>query len=65
MAKLAGYQRFEILRRASDLMAERAEDFARTITLEEGKVIAEGRGEVDRAYQTMSLSGEEAKRLYG
>jgi acyl-CoA reductase-like NAD-dependent aldehyde dehydrogenase len=65
MAKLSGYQRFEILRRASDLIAERAEDFARTITLEEGKVIAEGRGEVDRAYQTMSLSGEEAKRLYG
>ncbi len=41
MAKLSGYQRSEILRRAADLMVERAEDFARTIPLEECKVLAE------------------------
>ena len=33
--------------------------------MEEGKVIGEGRTEVSRAVQTISLSGEEAKRLYG
>ena len=44
MAKLTAYERYAILRRAADLMAERAEDLGRTITLEEGKVIAEGRG---------------------
>ena len=54
-----------MLRKAADLMEERIEDFARTITLEEGKIIAEGRGEVSRAIQTISLSAEEAKRLYG
>ena len=37
----------------------------RTITREEGKVIAEGRGEVQRAIQTITLSAEEAKRLHG
>ena len=65
MARLSGYERSQILRRAADLMTERAEDLARTITLEEGKIIVEGRGEVDRAIQTITLSGEEAKRIYG
>ena len=65
MAKLSGYQRFQILRRAADMMRERQEDFGRTITMEEGKVIAEGRAEADRAIQTIELSGEEAKRLSG
>lgn len=65
MAKMSAYQRFEILRKASRLLEERAEEFARTITMEEGKIIGEGRFEVDRAVQTLMLSGEEAKRLYG
>ena len=65
MAKVPGYERFLMLRKAADLLEERMEDFARTITMEEGKVIAEGRTEVGRAIQTISLSGEEAKRLYG
>ena len=65
MAKLPAYERYAILRRTADLMAERSEDLGQTITLEEGKVIAEGRGEVQRAIQTITLSGEEAKRLHG
>ena len=65
MADMPGYRRFEILRKAADIMQERREDLGQTITLEEGKVIAEGLGEVDRGIQTISLSGEEAKRLYG
>ncbi len=65
MAKLSAYERYAILRRAADLMAERAEDLGRTITLEEGKIIAEGRAEVQRAIQTITISSEEAKRLHG
>ena len=65
MAGVPGYQRFVMLRKAADLLEERAEDFARTISLEEGKIIGEARTEVGRAVQTISLSGEEAKRLYG
>ena len=65
MGKMPGYERYMILRRTADLMAERAEDLAQTITNEEGKVIAEGRGEVQRAIQTITLSSEEAKRLHG
>lgn len=65
MAKLTAYQRYQILHKASELMTERLEDLGRTITLEEGKVIAEGRGEAARAQETVTLSAEEAKRLNG
>ncbi|HEY7675966.1 MAG TPA: aldehyde dehydrogenase family protein [Candidatus Methylomirabilis sp.] len=65
MAKLPGYERYRLLKKAADLIEGRAEDFARTITLEEGKIIAEGRAEVQRAVQTLTLSAEEAKRLHG
>lgn len=65
MAKLTGYQRYEILHRAYELMVARADDLARIITLEEGKIIAEGRIEARRAAEIINLSAEEAKRLYG
>ncbi len=60
---LSGYERAQLLMRAAALMAERLEDLARTITLEEGKVIGEARMEVDRAKETIIGSAEEAKRL--
>ncbi len=59
----SGYECSGLLMRAAELMAERLEDLARTITLEEGKVIAEARMEVDRARETIVCSAEEAKRL--
>ncbi len=65
MAATTGYDRFQILRKASDLMRERLDDLARTLSSEEGKVLGEARVEIDRAAQTMELSGEEAKRLSG
>ena len=65
MAKLPAHRRYTILKRAADLMAEKADDLAETITREEGKVIAEGRAEVQRAIQTITLSAEESKRLHG
>jgi glyceraldehyde-3-phosphate dehydrogenase (NADP+) len=63
MRKLTGYERFRILRKAADLMTQRSEDLARTITLEEGKIIAEARIEATRAVEIIALSAEEAKRL--
>ena len=65
MDKLTSHDRYLILRKTADLLAGRSEDLARTITLEEGKVIAEGRTEVQRAIQTIIGSSEEAKRLHG
>ena len=65
MAKLTAYERWKILRKAADIMAARNEDLGRTISQEEGKIIAEGRGEASRAVETMMGSAEEAKRLHG
>lgn len=65
MAALPGYKRYQILLKASLLMAERADDLGRTISMEEGKTLAEGKAEVMRAKETMELSAEEAKRIEG
>jgi acyl-CoA reductase-like NAD-dependent aldehyde dehydrogenase len=65
MAKLTAWERYQILRKTADRLESRAEEFARTITLEEGKVIAEGRFEVGRAIQVLTSSAEEARRIHG
>jgi acyl-CoA reductase-like NAD-dependent aldehyde dehydrogenase len=65
MAKLSGYQRWKILRTAADIMATRNEELGQTISQEEGKIIAEGRGEANRAVETIMGSAEEAKRIHG
>jgi len=65
MRRLSGYERYLRLRRAAELLERRAEEIARTITLEEGKILAESRFEVSRALVTLTESAEEAKRLSG
>jgi acyl-CoA reductase-like NAD-dependent aldehyde dehydrogenase len=65
MGKLSGHDRWKILKKAAELIAERVEDLGQTISKEEGKVIAEGRLEASRAVETIMGSAEEAKRLHG
>jgi glyceraldehyde-3-phosphate dehydrogenase (NADP+) len=65
MAKLSGYDRWRILRKAADIMAARNEELGQIISKEEGKIIAEGRGETSRAVETIMGSAEEAKRIHG
>ena len=65
MAKLSGYERYKILQKAAQIMTARQEDLGRTISMEEGKILAEGRLEANRAIETILGSAEEAKRLHG
>ena len=65
MRKMSPYDRYHILRRAADLLAQRQEEFGRTITLEEGKVLSEGLLEASRTVETLTGSAEEAKRIHG
>jgi len=65
MAKLSSYERWKILRKAADLMAARNAELGQIISKEEGKIIAEGRGEASRAVETIMGSAEEAKRIHG
>lgn len=62
---LTPYERYEVLSRTSELIRERAEDFAQTIMAEAGKPIRDARAEVGRAAQTILLCAEEAKRIAG
>ncbi len=57
--------RAELLRRAFDLLQERAEDFALLMTLEMGKPLAEARGEVAYGGEFVRWFGEEAPRIQG
>lgn len=57
--------RGEILRRAFDLLQERAEDFALLMTLEMGKPLAEARGEVSYGGEFLRWFSEEAVRIGG
>ena len=57
--------RSAILRRAAGLMRERTEAIATLLTREQGKPIAEARGEVAGSAQLFEWCAEEAKRVYG
>ena len=65
MAKMTGYERYEIIHKVSEIMAERVGELAQIITSEEGKTLAESTVEASRAIEIIALSGEEAKRLSG
>ncbi len=58
-------ERGEILRRAWELISERAEDLALIMTLEMGKVLAESRAEVLYAAEFLRWYAEEAVRIEG
>ena len=58
-------QRGEILRQAWELMNARGEELARLITLENGKALADARGEVSYAAEFFRWYGEEAVRAQG
>lgn len=58
-------ERAQILRRAAALMRERAARIAELMTMEQGKPIAEARGEVFFSAEHVDWAAEEGKRLYG
>ncbi|MDO8788166.1 MAG: NAD-dependent succinate-semialdehyde dehydrogenase [Sulfuritalea sp.] len=63
-AKSAG-ERAKILRRWFELMMANQEDLARLMTLEQGKPLAEARGEIAYAASFIEWFAEEARRVYG
>ncbi len=64
-AATAPRERGEILRRAFELVRDRAEEFARVITLEMGKPLADARGEVAYGGEFLRWFAEEAVRIGG
>ncbi|KAI1431781.1 Aldehyde/histidinol dehydrogenase [Xylaria sp. CBS 124048] len=60
-----GRERARMLRKWYDLMMENAQDLATLITLENGKPVADAKGEVNYAAQFFEWFSEEAPRIYG
>jgi acyl-CoA reductase-like NAD-dependent aldehyde dehydrogenase len=65
MAALTAWERSQALNRAADLLADRIETFARTLSAEEGKPLSEARGEVARCPELLRLSAFEGAQLRG
>ncbi len=62
---LTGKARGAILRKWYDLILEHADDLALLMTLEQGKPLAEAKGEVIYGANFIEWFAEEAKRVYG
>jgi succinate-semialdehyde dehydrogenase/glutarate-semialdehyde dehydrogenase len=58
-------ERAKILRRWFELMMENQEDLAQLMTAEQGKPLAEARGEIAYAASFIEWFAEEARRVYG
>lgn len=63
--KKSAKERAAILRRWFNLMMEAQEDLAQILTAEQGKPLAEARGEVAYGASYIEWFAEEAKRVYG
>src|SRR5262249_9236253 len=62
---LAPNERGKILRRAAELLRERADHIARIATREEGKTLAEARIELVMSAEIFEWYAEEGRRAYG
>ncbi|MFT5447475.1 MAG: succinate-semialdehyde dehydrogenase/glutarate-semialdehyde dehydrogenase [Gammaproteobacteria bacterium] len=63
--KKTGKERANVMRTWFNLMMEHQEDLARLMTMEQGKPLAESRGEIAYAASFIEWFAEEAKRVYG
>ncbi len=63
--KKTAKERSTLLRRWFDLIIENTEDLATLMTAEQGKPLAEARGEISYAASFIDWFAEEAKRTYG
>jgi len=64
-AKVPAKERCAVLRRLNDLMLANVDDLALIMTTEQGKPMAESRGEIAYAASFIEWFAEEARRVYG
>src|SRR5215468_5940029 len=63
--KVSAFDRSKVMRKAADLLRERADRIAPLLTLEQGKPLAEARGEVLAGADVIDWFAKEARRTYG
>ncbi|TXH32405.1 MAG: NAD-dependent succinate-semialdehyde dehydrogenase [Rhodospirillaceae bacterium] len=63
--KVSAFERSKIMRKAADLLRDRADEIARVMTMEQGKPLAQAKMEVMAAPDIIDWLAEEARRTYG
>lgn len=63
--RIGTWERAKLIRKASDLIRERADEIATLMSVETGKPLAEAKGEVNAAADQFEWYSEETKRIYG
>src|ERR1044071_5322666 len=64
-SRMPAPKRGEIVERAADLLRAEQDDVARLLTREEGKTVAEAKGEIYRAYNVMNYTAGQSRRMGG
>ena len=63
--KISAFERSKVMRKAANLMRERADMIAPLMTQEQGKTLAEAKAEILAGADTIDWFAEEARRAYG
>lgn len=63
--KMVPYERSKLLRKAAELMRERADHIARLMTMEQGKPVGEAKVEIMGSADVIDWFAEEGRRAYG
>jgi succinate-semialdehyde dehydrogenase / glutarate-semialdehyde dehydrogenase len=63
--KISAFDRAKLMRKAANILRERAEPIARMMTMEQGKPLPEAKGETLAAADIIDWFAEEARRAYG
>ncbi|MBM3459729.1 MAG: NAD-dependent succinate-semialdehyde dehydrogenase [Armatimonadetes bacterium] len=64
-SRTTAYERAAVLKKTADLVRERTEELALTLTREQGKTLFESRAEMMHSANNLEWMAEEAKRSYG
>jgi len=64
-SRLPGPKRGEVVERAADLLRAEQDEVARLLTREEGKTVAEAKGEIYRAYNVLNYTAGQSRRMGG
>ena len=63
--KVSAFERSKVMRKAADLLRQRAGDIAKLMTLEQGKPVGEAKMEALASADVIDWFAEEARRVYG
>src|ERR1043166_3525948 len=63
--KVSAYDRYKLMRKAADIFRSRVDEIAPVLTMEQGKPLAEAKGEAMAGADVIEWFAEEARRAYG